>query len=577
MPTTMALLGVSLALLTLVSAVPLISTPSHLENSLEESILEPRATLQYDVVIYGGTLAALSAAVQCVRMNKTVAIVMPDAHLGGMTISGLGWTDSKQGAAIGGIAREFYGRIYKYYNTASRWTQQTRQQYIALNVKAQPGPAIDTAAQVQWTFEPKAARAVIEDWITHGKIPVYANSAVLRDGTGVTKSGATIQSIHTIAGLTFQGSMFIDAGYEGDLVEAAKVSYVVGRDSEAQYGESLAGMKLDNDPTAYSGVDPYVQKGQPGSGLLPGIEQDISPLPANFNGTVDHSRLQAFNYRLTLTKVASNKVPFSKPAGYNVADFELLLRSIEAGKTDTFTTSPMPNQKTDSNSKGHFSLDYDGGSYDIKAGTTYTEASYGERQQYAARHKYYEQGLLWTLVNSTRVPKSIRDAVNAYGLSKDEYVDNGNWPYQLYIREARRMQGLYTVTQQNVQGTSDYGTDSVVGLASYSMDCHTVRRVVVSGHIYEEGLSYTTTSSWQIPYGAIVPQKNEATNLLNPVTVSASHVAFGSLRMEPTYMILGQSAGTAAALALEQKTSVQDIDRIALTNRLVADKQALSV
>lgn len=539
--------------------------------------LQARATsFKHDVVIYGGTVAALSAAVQCVRMNKTVAVVSPDTHLGGLTSSGLGWTDAKTSQVIGGITREFYGRIYNYYNSDSKWIQESRQAYINRGVYAQPGPAIDTAKTLQWTFEPKAAEWVIENWFSTGKIPVYKGEQIVRTGGGVVKKGNAITSIVTLSGKTFSGSAFIDTTYEGDLMAAAGVPYTVGRDKSSHYDESLNGMALDNSPV-YKGIDPYVVKGDPRSGLLNGVEEAFSQLPASFNGTEDHSRLQSFNFRLTLTNNETNKVPFPKPAGYDVKDFELLLRYHEAGRTGTFTTQAMPNKKTDSNSNGQVSFDFYGGSYNVTANTTYSESSYQDRAAIIQQHRYYQQGLLWTLANNDRIPQATRNSVSTWGLSKDEYASNGNWPYQIYVREARRMNGQYTITQKDVQQPSGFLNEAIIGMGSYSLDSHTVRRVVVNGQIYNEGGFYVTAKPWQIPYGSIIPSKGSVTNLLNPVTVSASHVAFGSLRMEPTYMILGQSAGTAACMAISSGVAVQDIDRSALATRLKADKQVVAL
>lgn len=541
-----------------------------------EDLQERATSFNYDVVIYGGTVAAFSAAIQCKRMNKTVAIVSPDAHLGGLTSSGLGWTDAKTDKAIGGITREFYSSVYSYYNDPSKWTQESRQAYLDRKVYAQPGPAVDPAKAIQWTFEPKAAEWIIEDWLIRGKVPVYRSEQIVRTGGGVIKKGSTISSIVTRSGKTFSGSVFIDTSYEGDLMAAAGIPHIVGRDGSSVYDESLNGKKIDNN-TIYAGVDPYVVKGNSKSGLLKGIDESMDMLPAGFNGSADHSRLQSFNFRLTLTNVASNQVPFSKPSGYDPKDFELLLRFYEAGNRGTFTTQAMPNCKTDSNSNGHVSFDYYGGSYNTTAGTTYSESSYEDRAAIIQQHKYYQQGLLWTLVSNSRVPQAIRDSVKQWGLSKDEYPANGNWPYQIYVREARRMSGEYTITQKDVQQPTGYLNEAIIGMASYSIDSHTVRRVVVNGRIYDEGGFYVNAQPWQIPYGSIIPKKSDVTNLLNPITVSASHVAFGSLRMEPTYMILGQSAAAAASMAIDSGVAVQDIDRSALATKLKSYKQVLSL
>lgn len=535
-----------------------------------------KTSFAYDVVVYGSTMAALAAAIQMARMNRTIAVVSPESHLGGMTTSGLGWTDSKRGSAIGGIAREFYSCIYQYYLSDSAWTAETRQGYINRKISAQPGPAIDATNEVQWTFEPGVAEQVVEDWMVEYDIDIYRNELISRTSDGVDMSGTTIKSFTTLSGKTFNGKMFIDGGYEGDLMATAGVPYSVGRESEEDFDESLAGMVLSN---PYTDVDPYIEKGNTGSGLLTGIEQTLySPLSSSFNGSADAFRVQSFNFRLTLTHNAGETVAWSKPDGYNESDYELLLRYYEAGlTTGTFTDQLMPNNKTDSNSNSQVSFDFVGGSYDSKTATSYSEMDYDDRGMAVANHIKYQQGLLWTLSSNTRIPSSVRSYVNNWGLSKDEYASNNHWPYQMYIRESRRMKGPYTMTQQNVQSPSSFTYDAVVGLGSYSLDSHTVRRVVLDGTLYDEGYFYEYESTpYPIPYEVMTPEASDATNLLCPVTFSATHAATGSLRMEPTYMILGQSAGTAAVLALEDGVSVQDVDKSALTARLKADRQVLS-
>lgn len=357
---------------------------------------------------------------------------------------------------------------------------------------------------------------------------------------------------------------------------AAGVTYRVGRESMKTYNENLAGKKVDMRGGGYSGVDPYVQKKNSTSGLLFGIETSVSPNMENFTGSSDDVRIQSFNFRLPLTRVRNNSVPFGKPENYDVTHFELLLRFFEANHTTSFTQQLMPNLKTDSNSNGQISFDLLGGQYDWKSALSYSEMSYAQRRDVYKRHKEWQQGYLYTLSTNERIPASVRKQVSTWGYAKDEFVDNGFWPYQLYVREARRMNGLYTYTQKDVQKDMNYGDDVIIGLASYSLDSHVVRRVVVSGQIYNEGGFYVgARSASPIPYNVIVPAKTEADNFLNPVTVSASHVSLGTIRMEPTYMILGQAAGTAAVMAIEEGKAVQDIDRKALYNRLVQDKQKM--
>jgi hypothetical protein len=534
----------------------------------------------YEVIIYGGTSAAIVAAVQARRMLRTVAIVCPETHLGGMTASGLGWTDSKNGDAVGGLAREFYHRIWKFYNDPAAWTQQTRQSYIDMKIVAQPGPAIDEAKQVMWTFEPHAAEQVVEAWLAEERIPVFRGEWLDRS-KGVAKHDARISSITTLSGKQFRGRMFIDASYEGDLMASAGVHYRVGRDSAAEFGEPLNGLRfpvkgVDNyysdDP--YAGVDPYVVPGQAASGFLPGIEGEWT----GQLGDADPKRLQSFNYRLCLTQETDNLIPIEKPAGYDDRQYELLFRLLAAGEISSFSTQSMPNLKTDSNASGRMSGDFVGGSFSVDGGWNYSEASYDRRRQIVDAHRQYQHGLLWTLQNHERVPDETRRQLALWGLAKDEFTGNGYWPYQLYVREARRMTGLDTVTQHHIQMEPGYDVRDPIGLGSYSLDSHVVRRVVMDGKIQDEGGFYVWWNRpYPIPYGCIVPRKQDAVNLLVPVTLSATHAAFGSIRMEPTYMILGQAAATAAVLALDCQSAVQDVPYADLAKRLAVDGQCLSL
>jgi hypothetical protein len=525
-----------------------------------------------DLVIYGNTVAALAAAIQTVRMNKTVALIFPGKRIGGLTTSGLGWTDSKDGSTIGGIAREFYSKVYDYYDNDDAWTLETRDDYIAKNIQAQPGPAIDD--KVQWTFEPKVAEEIWESWIKEEKIPVFREEAIVRTSSGVSKEGAEIKSFQTLSGSNFSGKMFINAGYEGDLMETAGISNRVGREDKEEYDEWAAGFHL-NGPNLLTTIDPYIKNENPDSGFISGVGRDLSQsIAEESRGKKDH-RLQAFNYRLSLTKEEDNKVNFTKPTGYNASDYKILLRYIEAGYTGPFFTKQlMPNCKTDTNAAGQVSTDLISGSYNKTS--NYAEYSYEERKSTAHRHKVWAQGLLWTLANHKDIPELIREEVSAWGYAKDEWESNDHWPYEIYIREARRMDGVYTMTQADIQTPKPYDNDTVVAVGYYTLDVHQVERVIIEDRIFDEGLIHVPNPGpFSVPYGSIIPKKEDATNFLNPVTMSASHIALSAIRMEPVYMILGQSAATAAVLAIEDNVSVQDIDRKKLADRLSDDAQVL--
>lgn len=540
-----------------------------------------KGTLNFDIVIYGGTSAAVSAAVYAARKGKSVVIVCPETHLGGLTTSGLGWTDSKNGNAIGGLAREFYHRIWLAYQKPEAWVWETRQTYLDRKIGAQPGQAIDEIKQVMWTFEPHVAEAVIEAWVAEEKITVLKNEWLLRTAKGVEKKSGQIIALHTLSGKRIAGKMFIDAGYEGDLMAAAGVTYRVGRDNARGWDEPLNGVRfsikgVDRYFSSPYPVDPYLVPGKPESGFIAGIEGAWDESHDKL-GESDTKRFQSFNFRLCLTQNDANRVPIARPKNYDEAQYELLFRLLSAGETSGFTTQAMPNLKIDANSHGRMSGDFIGGNFSIKEKWNYSDADYKKRKQIVQAHRDYQQGLLWTLQNHERVPAKTRQALAPWGLSKNEFADNDHWPYQLYVREARRMVGMATVTQHHVQQKAGYPPvrDSI-GMGSYSLDSHTTRRVVIDGKIRDEGGFYVWEDRpYPLPLGCIVPQKSEVENLLVPVTVSATHAAFGSIRMEPTYLILGQSVATIACLALDSGLSVQDVPYDTLAKQLTKDKQVL--
>ncbi|KAF4456143.1 hypothetical protein F53441_1627 [Fusarium austroafricanum] len=525
-----------------------------------------------DVVIYGNTVAAVAAAIQTVRMNKTATLIFPTSKIGGLTTSGLGWTDSKDGDTIGGIAREFYSKVYDYYNNDDAWKWETRDDYLAKKIRAQPGPAIGD--KVQWTFEPKVAEEILEKWIKDEGITVFRNESLLRTSSGVQKDGSQIKSFKTLAGSSFSGKMFIDAGYEGDLMATAGISYRVGREDKEEFNESAAGIHF-NQARHLAAIDPFKDEGDPDSGLLPGVGRVVTKIAAEkSSGKKDH-RLQAFNYRLSLTKHKDNKKDFYKPDGYKEADYEILFRYIKTGYVGPFFTRQlMPNLKTDTNAAGQISTDLISGNYNKTS--NYAEYSYEERKVAAKKHRVWAQGLLWTLANHKDVPEFIRDETSKWGYAKDEWVDNNNWPYEIYIREARRMEGLYTMRQVDIQNPKPYDNDTVVAVGYYTLDVHQVERVVINDRIHDEGLIHVPNPGpFSVPYGSIIPKKEDATNFVNPVTMSASHIALSAIRMEPVYMIMGQSAAAAAVLAIEDNVSVQDVDRKKLKKRLEDKKQII--
>ncbi len=527
----------------------------------------------YDLVVYGGTSGGIAAAIQAKRMGKTVLLIEPSSRIGGLTTGGLGQTDIGNKQAIGGIAREFYEEIKKYYDNPENWKFQTRQEY-------QDGGQTRTekGESAMWTFEPSAALSVYKDFIQKEDVELVMNQKLDRTG-GVKKEAGKISSITMLSGEEYFGKVFIDATYEGDLMASAGISYTIGRESNDVYKETLNGVhtKLtDTTMTGYpsrnqinhnfvDGVDPYVVKGDPGSGLLPFIDPNG---PGDY-GTGDR-KVQAYCFRMCLTDHPENRIPFEKPENYNEQDYELLLRNFEAGETGfPWINSKMPNRKTDTNNRTGFSTDFIGQNYD------YPEASYEEREKIRERHRQYQKGLMWTLAYHPRMSAHIREEVSRWGTCKDEFAREDGWQQQLYVREARRMIGEYVMTQYNCEGLEV--AQDAIGMGAYGMDSHNIQRYVTAdGFVKNEGnVEARVQAPYPISYLSIVPQQNECTNLLVPVCLSASHIAFGSIRMEPVFMVLGQSAATAASLAIDRDIPVQEAPYEQLRPLLVEGKQVL--
>jgi hypothetical protein len=515
------------------------------------------AAADYDVVVYGGTSAGISAAVQAARMGRSVVVIEPGEHLGGLTSGGLGFTDSGDKDVIGGIAREFYRRVKKHYDRQESWRFE----------KPEHSKLYHPKDDAMWTFEPSVAEAIFNDLIKEHKIPCHFRERLDR-AKGVKKHGQQLTSITTESGKTFGGKMFIDATYEGDLMAAAGVSYHVGREPNSKYSETLNGVQkaknLHNHRFIVK-VDPFVTPGDPKSGLLPGI--DHGPYPEDGEGD---QRLQAFCFRLCMSNVPENRVPFPKPADYDEKQYELLLRNFEAGDL-RFPLKPdlMPNGKTDTNNNGAVSTDF------IGANSKYPEASYAERERILKAHATNQKGLMWTLANHPRVPKKIKDEMAKWGLAKDEFTKTGNWPHQIYVREARRLVGEYVRTELDCRRQRK--TPVSAGMGSYNMDSHNCMRYVTKdGAVQNEGdIQVSPGGPYQISYRSLVPKKGECGNLLVPVCVSSSHIAYGSIRMEPVFMVLGQSAATAAAIAIDDGVDVQRVDEEKLRKRLLMDGQVL--
>ena len=537
-----------------------------------------------DVIIYGGTSAGMSAAIQTARLGKSVILIEPGSRPGGLTTGGLGQTDIGNKQVIGGISREFYRNIKMHYEDPANWVWQLRSEYKD-GGQTRSGKEEDA----MWTFEPSAALKVYHDMTRDLDIRIVYKQKLNR-ATGVSKAAGTIKSISMESGDTYSGKMFIDATYEGDLMAAAGISYTTGRESNAQYGESLNGVQANDTGLTLlgtishnaahhnfiDGVDPYIVKGDPSSGLLPFINEG----GPGIDGEGDNG-IQAYCFRMTLTDHPENRIPFKKPENYKELDYELLFRNYEAAEGPIeemysygdplvpWINSDMPNRKTDTNNQKGFSTDFIGQNWD------YPEASYEEREKIAERHRQYQQGLMWTLAYHPRIPEKVREVVSQWGTCKDEYEREDGWQQQLYVREARRMLSSYVMTQLNCEGIEV--VEDPVGMAAYGMDSHHIKRYVNSrGFVSNEGnVEAHVKAPFPISYRSIVPIKEECGNLLVPVCLSASHIAYGSIRMEPVFMILGQSSALIASLAIDEDKAVQDLDYNKLKQELIRQAQIL--
>lgn len=494
-----------------------------------------------DICIYGGTSAGVIAAYSAKKLGKSVILVEPGNHLGGMTSGGLSATDIGNKMAITGLSRDFFRRLGNHYGKFEHWLP-----------------------------EPKVAEKIFQDYIKEANAEVvygYRLNHVQKTGTVITQ--AVFES--TVKGakpnLTIEAAQFMDCTYEGDLMAQAGVSFFIGRESNALYNETLSGVQLQDRHQFEDGIDPYKVKGDPASGFLWGI----SPLPVKPNGVGDR-KVQAYNFRLCMTYDSLNRMPVPKPDNYDPSKYELLLRLMEARAVKGwkhvlktyFLINEIPNKKADWNNMGAFSTDH------IGANWNYPEAGYEERARIWKDHEDYQKGLLYFVANDPRVLPEVQREMRKWGLPKDEFTDNGGWPHQLYVREARRMIGEYVMTEHNCRGSVT--ASDAIGMAAYTMDSHNCDRHLVNGMVKNEGnVEVGGFPPYPIAYRSITPKREECTNLTVPVCMSATHIAYGSIRMEPVFMVLAQSATMAAAMAIDKKIPVQQIDVTALQAQLKND------
>ncbi len=524
--------------------------------------------IETDICIYGGTSGGVAAAVQAARMGKSAVLLEPGKHLGGMTSGGLSAVDIGNPRTVGGIAREYFTRLAGSYGRELAWDKKLK--------------GVPTGGA--FAVEPHTAEALFVTFMEEAGVPVHYEKRL----TEVKKDGARITGLVMDDGTVFRARVFIDTTYEGDLMAAAGVSYTLTREANAQYGEYLNGVQFKDSyqPVVEWGVpgengrrkggkgiwdrdiplDPYVVKGDPSSGLLPLINSG----PVGEVGS-EAPGVQAYCYRLCMTDVPENRIPVTKPEGYDVSRYELVVRFIEAciaagddmdlrwfSKYDA-----LPNGKYDFNT-ATFGGNLPGASW------AWPEASWEERKAIAKAHESYHRGLLYFLATDPRVPEKVREDMNRFGLCKDEFLDTGGWPHQIYVREGRRMVSDLVMTEHHCR--SEVVAEHSVGLGSYGMDLHEIRRVVHDGMVWREGkLGGPVPQPYPIGYAAIVPKAEECDNLYVTFAVSASHIAFGSIRMEPPFMIMSQSAATAASIAIDEDQAVQDVDYVALKKRADAD------
>lgn len=521
-------------------------------------IVDTQETLRADVCVYGATAGGVVAAVKAARLGKRVVLLQPGRYLGGLTSGGLGWTDHGKKHVIGGMARQFYCDVGRAYGKAE-----------------------------EWYFEPHVAEAVMQRMVAEARVPVRFCQYLDR----VTMDGRRIGAVTMLGGLRVEAAMFIDATYEGDLMAKAGVSYTVGREGNAQYGETLNGVQIRTHHQFSHPVDPFVIAGDPRSGLLPSIlDEDYSQRI----GAGDR-RIQAYCFRMCMTDDPALKIDWPRPAGFDARRYELATRWIN-GEFDDFNDQfpgyddrhpdvpkkfdVLPNKtpggfyKTDTNNHGAVSSDFIGENHD------WPEADYVARERIFQRHFEYQCGYYWHVANTPEIPMRYRRAYARWGIPNDEFVDTGHWPHQLYVREARRMVGDAVLTEHDCR--LDHRAEDPVGMGSYAMDSHNcsrfVRREDGRARVMNEGdVSVEVPGPYGVSYRSIVPRRGECENLLVPLCLSASHIAYGSVRMEPAFMVLGESAAVAAVLALDAGCAVQAVDYGKLRGQLVADGQILAV
>ncbi|MCA9192336.1 MAG: FAD-dependent oxidoreductase [Planctomycetales bacterium] len=519
-----------------------------------------------DVLIYGATPAGIMAAIAASENGQRTYLLAPNQIVGGVMTSGLCATDMNSSSLIGGYARKFFNRVYRHYEIPATWQAETRDEYFSRSVhRVYTGK--NDALEMQWVFEPRVAKQIYDQMLAEANVQVITH-ARLDLTKGVERSGNRIHKIRLESGQAFVAKVYIDATYEGDLMAQSGSEFIVGRESNETYGEKFNGVHGKRMSELYASssgpvnVDPFVRPGHPSSGLLP----FVAPHPPGVQGQADRG-VQAYCFRYTLTNNPTNRRSIERPSNFNPLWFEMLGRLCQANPEITLRSlmsmAPLPNQKVDVNVSNMPGVNYG-----------WANGDYTLRSELMQLHKDFALGKLYFLITDPRVPKAVRDELSTYGLPKDEYADNDNFPYELYVREARRMVSEYVMTEHDELRSATRTVADGIAVGSYAVDSHQVGYYVDElGELFVDGSLWQNARRYPISYRSIIPKQSQCVNLVVPVCVSSSHSAYGSIRMEPVFMVMGHSAGTAAALAIQRECSLQELPYTTLRAKLEAEGQ----
>ncbi|KAM5347752.1 hypothetical protein ACJ41O_007576 [Fusarium nematophilum] len=509
----------------------------------------------FDLVVYGSTSGAVATAIQAARLGRHVALVSPQEHIGGIQINGLGATDIdnqvefQNSTTVGGLSLELHQRISRVYNRLERLNE-----VVDKGIK---DPDV-------WRFEARVAERVISDWLAEHPLIAIIKSPLSESDHAVHHSNGQIQSIRLENGDLVSGRVFVEASYEGDLLAAAGITWTRGREASSVYGESLAGVRGE---TIYRQIDvdldPYVKPGDASSGLLYGISDE----PFGNPGDGD-LHLQSYSYRIPLTDDPDNRVPFSEPDGYDPAHYQLHRRYLAAGGEFYMPRKRLPGEKTDLiGSEGALSTDL------LGMNDEWPVASRQQRREILKETGRFTKGLLWFISTDPAVPEKYRQEWSRFGYCKDEFPDNDHFPYELYVRDARRMVSDYIITESTA--SRDGGSEPVkdpVAVAYWPTDTHSVRRILRDGKVHNEGFIFKDGHKWRpfgIAYRALVPKREEAVNFITVTCPSSSHVGYGAVRLEHQFYALGQACANASDIAITQGCALQDVPYGDIRDRLV--------